>query len=79
MALVKSIERVTKDRQTLHEETACLASVFTDDGSARYIQLDTYGSKSRRMPGKVSQAIQLDEKAAGQLKRLIEEVYPGLK
>lgn len=79
MALVRTIKEATKERQTLHEETICLASTFTDEKGRRYIQLDTYGTKSRKMPNKVSQAIQFDEGSARQLKRLIEDVYPDLK
>ena len=79
MALVRSIKTKTKERQKLHEDTTCFASVFTDDRGRRYIQLDTYGSKGRRMPDKVSQAMQFNKASAGQLKGLIEEVYPDLK
>lgn len=79
MALVKTLEMVAKDRQTLHGETACLVSVFTDGDGARYIQLDTVGSKARKIPGKVSQALQFNSKSAQQLKQLIVEVYPDLK
>jgi hypothetical protein len=79
MALVNGITEITKERQTLHGETTCLSSVFTDDDGRRYIQLDTYGSKTRQLANKVSQSIQLSEQAATQLKRLIESTYPGLK
>jgi hypothetical protein len=37
----------------------------------RYLQLSTYGSDQRKYPGKVSQTIQLDRKAAQELSRLI--------
>jgi hypothetical protein len=47
------------------EETTCSASIFTDEQGRRYIQLDTYGRKSRKMPGKVSQAIQFARKRLG--------------
>jgi len=79
MAFVRALKRVTKERQAVHEETTCLSSIFVDEEGRRYIQLDTYGSKSRKMPDKVSQAVQFDEKSAGQLKQLIEEAFPKLK
>ena len=79
MALVRDIKDTTKDHPTLHEPTECLASIFTDREGRRVIQLDTYGSSQRKMPGKVSQALQFDERAASQLKDLIERAFPGLR
>lgn len=76
MALVRTVKRITKDRQRVHEDTDCLASVFTDEKGVRYIQLDTYGSRGRKVPGKVSQAMQFNEASAHQLKGLIEEIFP---
>jgi hypothetical protein len=43
MALVRTIKKSAKERQTLHAETTCLASTFTDEKGRLYIQLDTYG------------------------------------
>lgn len=78
MALIRAIEPITKGRQTLHEETRCCFSVFTDDNGKRYIQLDTYGTRTRQFPGKVSQALQFDEMSARQLQSLIESTFPHL-
>jgi hypothetical protein len=77
MALVSSLERTHKDRQTVHRPTRCLSSVFDADGQ-RFIQLDTYGSDEREHPDKVSQSVQFDQKAAGQLLKLIRESFPDL-
>jgi hypothetical protein len=79
VALVRNIEPTKKERQTRHEETTCLSSVFTDGSGERYIQLDTYGSKLRKMPNKVSQAVQFTESAAAQLRSLIEATFPRLR
>jgi hypothetical protein len=43
-----------------------------------YLQLDTYGSQQRVIPGKVSQTIQLDVQSARELKRLLERTFPGI-
>jgi hypothetical protein len=40
------------------------------------LQLDTYGSPERQIPGKTSQSIQLNAESAAELKRLIEKVFP---
>jgi hypothetical protein len=47
------------------------------DGST-VLQLDTYGSKSREHPGKVSQSLQIDRDAARSLKALLEEAFPDI-
>lgn len=78
MALILKIRSAKKQRQTLHGETICLASVFIDDRSNRYIQLDTYGARTRKFQEKISQTMQFNEAAAAQLKKLIEEVFPGV-
>ena len=79
MALVREVTPIVQERQTLHEETVCCSSIFVDDQGRRYVQLDTYGSKTRKLGGKVSQAIQFDESAAKQLRLLLEQAFPHLR
>jgi hypothetical protein len=69
----------SKERYQVHDPTTCLVSVFSDAAGNRYIQLDTHGSALRKIPGKTSQAFQLDINSANQLKKLIEETYPSLQ
>lgn len=76
MALVRKLEPRQKEIRTVHEVTDCTYSVFVDDANNRYLQVDTYGSSRREIPGKVSQTIQLDEGAATQLRRIIDETFP---
>jgi hypothetical protein len=78
MALVQKIERATKDRQTVHRPTRCLASNFIGPQDKRYLQLDTYGSEDRDFPEKISQAIQFNEDGARELLSVIREVFPNL-
>jgi len=42
------------------------------------LHLDTYGSSTRAIPGKVSQSLQLDREAASKLRELIDEAFPDL-
>jgi hypothetical protein len=79
VALITDIKLVPKERQNVHAETECTASVLNSTGGRRYLQLDTYGSGERKLKGKVSQSIQLSEQAAGQLKKLIEQTFPSLQ
>jgi hypothetical protein len=46
-------------------------------GGRRYLQLNTYGSPSREIPGKVSQTLQLDQRAAAKLVSLLQEAFPA--
>ena len=78
MALIRELKEITKDRQTVHGSVECAYSVFTGADGRRYLQLETFGSKERKIPGKTSQAIQLNESSAAELKRLIEETFPAL-
>jgi hypothetical protein len=74
MALVTSMSKITKDRVHVHEEVDCTYLVFHDAGEA-YLQLDTYGSTTRAIPGKVSQSVQLNAAGARQLRALIDRTF----
>jgi hypothetical protein len=65
------------NRGRVHGEVECGYTAFEREGR-RYLQLDTYGSNDRAIPGKVSQSIQLDEDGARELKRLIQQSFPGV-
>lgn len=74
MALLTSINRISKPRQRVHKPVECGASTFEHEG-ALYLQLDTYGSAERQDIGDVSQSLQLDRKAALELRALIDETF----
>lgn len=78
MALVTAIESADKERQTVHDETRCVATTFVDGKGKRYLQIDTYGSSDRKHPEKVSQSIQFNETGAAQLLQLIHTTFPQL-
>lgn len=77
MALITEFTKLQKERNSVHGSVECGYTVF-EDGGVRYLQLDTYGSRERQIPGKTSQTIQLNAQSAGQLKDLIEKAFPGL-
>jgi hypothetical protein len=66
MALVLSnkITRIEKDRNSVHKEVECTYTSFTDTDGRIYVQLDTYGSSSRKIKDKTSQSIQFDKESA---------------
>jgi hypothetical protein len=78
VALIKAFAPAgVGNRGRVHGEVECGYTVFAERGKS-YLQLDTYGSSERVIPGKVSQSIQLDEAAARQLKLLLEKAFPGI-
>ena len=77
MALVREFVHAPKDENRVHEEVECGYLSFTARGET-YLQLDTYGSKHRKLTGKVSQSIQIDAAAARELMGLLRKTFPGL-
>jgi hypothetical protein len=43
-----------------------------------FLQLNTFGSNERAFPHKLSQTLQVDRAAAGELKRILTAVFPGI-
>jgi len=74
MALVTVLEPITLERSTRHEEVKCTYSVVIDHKGEKLLQLDTYGSSGRKIPGKKSQSIQLNSEAIKQLKQIIADL-----
>lgn len=75
--ITKFDELGAANRGRVHDEVACTYATFEIDGR-RYLQLDTYGSSTRVVPGKVSQSIQFDQNGARLLKRLLDRTFPGI-
>ena len=77
MALIESFEERRLEPTRVHPGVEC-GYRAVDIGKTRILQLETYGSKHRKNPGKGSQVLQLDEAAARELKRIIERSFPGI-
>jgi hypothetical protein len=77
MALIKHFDSVPSDSQRVHGPVTCGYRTFTADGR-RILQLDTYGSADRMIPGKISQSLQLDADSARELLKIIEGAFPDL-
>ncbi len=75
MALIHELLQIQKDSNRVHEAVECGWTTFDDTGST-YLQLDTYGTRGRQIPGKVSQSIQFDASSASALRRIIDQIYP---
>jgi len=74
MAVVRTFEEKELDRQSKHSEVEATISLVEADGE-KFVQIDTYGSKHRAMPGKVSQSLRLSKSAFEQLVNLAEKHF----
>ena len=71
---VTKIEKIDKERVTIHEKVYTTYFVFDHCGK-HFVQIDTYGRSDRELPGKISQSIQLDESSAKYLFDLLKKEY----
>jgi hypothetical protein len=74
MALIRTFRRRLMDRNALHDEIEATYTVFERDGR-KVLQVDTYGRRTREMPGKKSQTIQLDERGARNLYDILKAEF----
>jgi hypothetical protein len=74
VALIERFEAIPKARESIHEPVDCGYAVI-DVGGTRLLQIETYGRKSRKLKGKVSQTVQFTREAAIELKRIIERAF----
>ncbi|MBI2816434.1 MAG: methionyl-tRNA formyltransferase [Acidobacteria bacterium] len=71
MAVVRTLKSLKLEKESPHSEVECTYSIVTDDHGQRYLQVDTYGSTTRQIPGKKSQSIRFAPEAIEQLKVLL--------
>jgi hypothetical protein len=74
MALVRRFEHKPMERNSIHDEIVASYSAFERDGRV-FIQIDSYGRKSREIPGKKSQTIQLDREGALALYQILKREF----
>lgn len=75
MAIVRKLEPITLEVDTKHTETNCTYAIVMDKAGEKYLQIDTYGSKKRKIAGKKSQSIRFSSEAIEQLKSIIAKEY----
>ena len=75
MALVKQLDEINMERNSVHGEVEATFTVFRGDSGKRYLQIDTYGSRDRAIPGKKSQSIQFDDDSVRQLKAILDREF----
>lgn len=74
MALIRTFKCKSRDRYSIHDEIEATYVPFERDGRI-ILQIDTYGRKTRQVPEKQSQTIQLDEIGAQSLYTIIKDTF----
>lgn len=74
MAIVRKLEKLDLERYSRHTEVDATYTVVQYDNGDNYLQVDTYGSKERKMAGKKSQSIRFSPEAIIQLKQILSNI-----
>ena len=75
MAVVRKLEPQTLEKGSPHTEVDCTYSIVADEQGHRCLQVDTYGSTTRKFPGKKSQSVRFSPEAILQLKELLQKYF----
>jgi hypothetical protein len=71
MAIVKKLERIDLERDSIHSEVDCTYSIIRGPAGQKSLQIDTYGSAIRKFTGKKSQSIRFSPEAIAQLREIL--------
>jgi len=71
MGIVNKLDRITLERDSSHREVECTYSIINGPNGEKFLQIDTYGSSTRKIPGKKSQCIRFTPEAIRQLSEII--------
>jgi hypothetical protein len=78
MATVRTFRHLDDRSGQPHRTDVECGWFVLNTGTGRLLQLDTYGSDDRALPGKVSQTLQLDQDAAAELLLVLRIAFPSL-
>lgn len=80
MAVIRGFRHEVKGYGARHStDVDCLYFQFLDTGGARILQLSTLGSDQRQSQPKVSQTFQIGAEGAAELRRILDQTFPGLR
>jgi len=77
MALVTSIYSRPQEQTGRHPTEVECGYLVVQSSEGPILQLTTFGSSTRAMPGKASQTMQFDRQSATQLRQIIDQVFPS--
>jgi hypothetical protein len=72
MAIVRHLEQQQLSVEAPHSETECTYSILSDREGTNYLQIDTYGSRDRKIAGKKSQSIRFAPEAIRELRLILD-------
>jgi len=78
MGLIKSFLHRPDSHPNFRTEVECGWNTARVDGRT-LLRLETYGSADREVPGKRSQSLELDERAARELLEILRNAFPSLR
>ncbi len=74
MARIIKIEKLERNRNSIHSEVECTYCTFSEFGK-KYIQIDTYGTEQRQVKNQPSQKIQFDKDTAIRLIEILNKEF----
>jgi hypothetical protein len=69
------LKRRVLEKDSRHTEAEGTYSIVQEADGEKVLQIDTYGSKDRRFPGKVSQSIRFSREGLKQLRKILKEHF----
>jgi hypothetical protein len=73
MALVNKLSKITLEKSVPHQEVDATFSIIEEENEV-FLQIDTYGSRQRKMKDKKSQSIRFTKDALKQLSDIISKL-----
>jgi hypothetical protein len=71
---INEFDKIIKERNNVHEYVSAKYCSFIVN-SAKYLQIDTYGSNDREFRNKISQSIQIDKEMAERLINIFKNEF----
>jgi hypothetical protein len=75
MAFVRNVELDDRTIKSIHPTQVTCKYIVSETNGKKILQINTYGSDTRLVPGKLSQTLQFDEAAAKQLAAIISREF----
>lgn len=75
MAIIRELKHRVIEKDSRHTEAEATYSIVHESDGKKILQIDTYGSESRRFPGKVSQSIRFSAEGLEQLRKILKEHF----
>jgi len=75
VATIRELELRILEKYTRHTDAESTYSIIYEPDGKKVLQIDTYGTKDRRIPGKVSQSIRFSPEGMKQLKAILKDHF----